>query len=101
MKPQDFLPFYGRAYDVEFAEDAADVLVAIGKFNRVLADAVLRRAELLKVFPPDARYWSAPLISFESASAHHAMVEADNMAVEMTAHYRLDGKCVVVHLKGV
>jgi hypothetical protein len=101
MKPENFLPFRGRVYEVEFAEEAAVILVEIGTANRILAQAVLRRAELLRVFPPDARFWSAPLISFEAAWPHHAMVEADNMAVEMTAHYRLDGKCVVVHLKRV
>ena len=98
MRPDDFLPFAGRAYQVELAEDAAGILEDIAKSNRVLTEAILKRAELLAVFPPDPRYWSEPLVSFESASPHHAMVEADNMAVEMTAHYRMDGLCVVVHL---
>jgi hypothetical protein len=90
--------FAGRSYEVHLEEEAAVHLAGLPRTS-LLFKAVLKRLEMLKTFPPDEGYWTPPLISFEAGSAHHALVTADHMAVEITAHYRLDGRCIVVRLE--
>jgi hypothetical protein len=91
-------PFKNQKYQVEFSEECAAAMAGMIEARPWLAQAVIKRAEMLSVFPPDSRFWTPPQLSFEGGSPHHAMVEVDNMAVEITAHYRLDGRCVVVYL---
>src|SRR5262245_48790854 len=91
--------FKGKTYEVVLEETPAAFLAKLGQTRRLLAEAIVRRLEMLSQFPPEDGHWSRPLVSFESGIAHHALVSAQNMAVEITAHYRMDSRCVVVSLR--
>lgn len=88
-----------RRYEVRVAEEALPEAERALQAHRHAEDILAKLCEELEFFPPDAKHFSEPEISFNGVQVSHAVVVSENMVVRLVAHYRLTGVCMVVHLE--